>query len=105
VSYDLHAKRNAYQSSGVQEYLVWRVLDGAVDWFVLRDGEYEALAPDAAGIYRSEVLPGLWLDAPALIRGDRSAVVRTLEQGLTSEAHAAFLRRLEQEASNRAGDT
>jgi Uma2 family endonuclease len=103
VSYDLHAKRNAYQRSGVQEYLVWRVLDGAFDWLVLRGGEYEPLSPDARGIYRSEVLPGLWLDAPALIRGDRSAVVRTLEQGLASEAHAAFVSRLEQTASNHAG--
>ena len=40
-----------------------RVLDHAVDWFVLRETEYQRLAPDAAGIYRSEVFPGLWLDA------------------------------------------
>ena len=27
-------------------------------------------APDAAGLYRSEVFPGLWLDAAAILRGE-----------------------------------
>jgi hypothetical protein len=74
---------------------VWRVLDGAVDWFVLREGAYERLAPDAAGVTRSDVFPGLWLDAEALIRGDRAAVVRTLQEGLASEEHASLVSRLE----------
>jgi Uma2 family endonuclease len=95
VSYDLHVKLNAYRRNGVLEYVVWRVLDGAIDWFVLRQGAYERLAPDAAGVYRSEVFPGLWLDAAALIRGDRAAVVRTLQEGLASDEHADFVSRLE----------
>ena len=36
VSYDLHDKLRAYQRNGVCEYLVWRVWDSAIDWFVLR---------------------------------------------------------------------
>jgi hypothetical protein len=99
VSYDLHDKLNAYRRTGVREYIVWRVLDGAIDWFVLREGAYERLSPDAAGVYRSEVFPGLWLDAAALIRGDRAAVARTLEEGLAGEEHAAFVSRLEQSAA------
>jgi hypothetical protein len=99
VSYDLHVKLNVYRRSGVQEYVVWRVLEGAIDWFVLRGGTYERLLPDAGGVYRGEVLPGLWLDAAALIRGDRTAVVRALQEGLASDAHAAFVRRLEQAAA------
>ena len=39
VSIDLGAKKNAYERNGVQEYLVWRVLDEAIDWFVLQDGQ------------------------------------------------------------------
>ena len=33
MSYDLHAKRHVYRRSGVREYIVWRVLEQAVDWF------------------------------------------------------------------------
>jgi hypothetical protein len=45
--------------NGVDEYLVWRVPDRAIDWFVLHEGEYEALPLTAEGIYKSEVFPGL----------------------------------------------
>jgi hypothetical protein len=38
VSYDLHVKLNVYRRHGVREYIVWRVLDEAIDWFVLREG-------------------------------------------------------------------
>ena len=47
VSYDLHEKREAYRRNGVREYIVWRVQDRAIDWFVLRGGAYEPLAPGA----------------------------------------------------------
>jgi Uma2 family endonuclease len=39
VSYDLHEKKEAYRRNGVREYVVWRVLDNAIDWLRLRDGE------------------------------------------------------------------
>src|SRR5262249_47488776 len=68
VSYDLPKKRNASRRNGVREYVVWRVLDREVDWFVLREGRYEHLAASPAGVYQSEVFPGLWLDAAALVR-------------------------------------
>src|SRR5206468_11215985 len=58
VSYDLHGKKNAYLRNGVREYVVWRVLDGEIDWFLLRGGAYERLSPDAAGLYRGEVFRG-----------------------------------------------
>src|SRR6266852_3000096 len=60
VSYDLHAKLHVYRRNGVREYLVWRVLEQAIDWFVLRAGQYERLPVDANGLLRSEVFPGLW---------------------------------------------
>ena len=37
VSYDLHDKLRAYERNGVREYIVWRVLEREVDWFVLRE--------------------------------------------------------------------
>jgi hypothetical protein len=94
VSIDLHTKFQIYQRSGVREYLVWRVLERAVDWFVLRSGQYERLVPDTQGVLRSEVFPGLWLDTAALLRGDIAAVLTTVQQGLASPEHRAFVARL-----------
>ncbi len=75
VSYDLDVKLKVYRRSAVKEYIVWRVLDRQIDWFSLRDGQYERMSVDDAGLYKSEVFPGLWLDAAALVRGDIKTVV------------------------------
>ncbi len=99
VSIDLHAKLNVYRRNGVQEYVVWRVDDGAIDWFVLRKGQYDRLPQGADGIYRSEVLPGLWLDPAALIRGDLQTVFQVVQQGIASSEHVAFVARLQQAAA------
>jgi len=94
ASYDLHDKLNAYRRSGVLEYVVWRVQDGAIDWFVLTEGRYDRLTADEAGVLKSPTFPGLWLDAPALLRGDLAAVLRTLRSGCGGEEHASFASRL-----------
>ena len=94
VSIDLHTKFQIYQRSGVREYLVWRVLEQAVDWFILRAGQYERLVPDTQGVLRSEVFPGLWLDTVALLRGDIGAVLVTVQHGLASPEHETFVARL-----------
>src|SRR5207249_7770324 len=70
VSIDLGPKLVVYRRNGVGEYLVWRALDRAIDWFVLRGSQYDRLPLDAAGVCRSEVFPGLWLDVAALLAGD-----------------------------------
>ena len=100
VSYDLHDKLRVYQRNGVREYLVWRVWDSAIDWFVLREGRFEPLPLTAAGHYQSGAFPGLWLDPAALIRGDFAQVTAVLQQGLASPEHSAFVARL-QTASGR----
>jgi Uma2 family endonuclease len=94
ASYDLHAKLRVYRRNGVREYIVWRVLDQEIDWFVLRAGQYERLPLDAEGLYRSEVFPGLWLDLAALLRGDLATVLAVIQRGLASPEHAAFAARL-----------
>jgi Uma2 family endonuclease len=94
ASYDLNTKLQVYRRSGVQEYLVWRVLDRQLDWFVLRGGRYEPLEPDNRGVLRSPLFPGLWLDAAALLRGDLAATLRVLDEGLATAEHAAFVTRL-----------
>jgi Uma2 family endonuclease len=94
VSIDLNAKFEAYRRCGVREYVVWRVLDRAIDWFVLREEKYARLEAGPDGIHRSEVLPGLWLDAQALAREDRARVMEVARQGTASAGHAAFVKRL-----------
>lgn len=92
VSFDMHTKLNVYRRNGVREYVVWRVQDKQIDWFILRSGEFERLIPDETGILRSETFPGLRLDAAALIRGAMARVLAVVQQGLASAEHAAFLR-------------
>ena len=81
-------------SSMALSCVIWRVLDRAVDWLVLRDGQYERLVPDEEGLLRSEIFPGLWLDVPALLRGDVAGVLAAVQRGLTSPEHNAFVVRL-----------
>jgi Uma2 family endonuclease len=94
VSYDLHAKLHVYRRNGVREYLVWRVLDQEIDWFVLRDGQYERMAVDTQGLIRSQVFAGLWLAPAALVRGDLATVLAVVQQGLASPEHLAFVAHL-----------
>ena len=91
VAIDLGPKLESYRRNGVREYIVWRVLDDAIDWFVLNGNRYEPLMP-VDGVLRSPFFAGLWLDAAALIRGDLLAVLQTLQSGLSSPEHGAFVR-------------
>ena len=77
--YDLGGKLRAYQLAGVQESLVWRVLDRAIDWFRLRGGAYVRQEPDARGVIASEVFPGLRLAVDKLLPGDLAGVVAELD--------------------------
>ncbi|MSU79904.1 MAG: Uma2 family endonuclease [Gemmataceae bacterium] len=91
ASFDLHTKLIVYRRNGVREYFVWRVLDQQIDWFTLHDGEFVLLQPDADGVLKSRVFPGLWLDAAAMLRGDMPRVLDVVRLGLASPEHAAFL--------------
>jgi Uma2 family endonuclease len=82
VSIDLHDKKEAYRRNGVQEYLVWRTLQREIDWFSLHDGAYIRLEPDEHGVIQSQVFPGLWLAVEAMLSGEMTAVLSTLQAGL-----------------------
>jgi Uma2 family endonuclease len=99
VSIDLHDKSRVYRRNGVKEYVVWRVEDREIDWFVLRGTQFECLPRTVTGLYRSEVFPGLWLDPDALFRGDLPAVFDVLRQGVASPEHASFVAALEERAA------
>jgi len=95
ASYDLHDKLRAYQRNRVREYIVWRVFDHQVDWFVLREDRYERLSPEQDGTLHSTIFPGLWLDASALLSDDFDRLLGVLQHGLDSPEHARFVARLQ----------
>lgn len=99
VSIDLNSKLRTYQNNGVQEYLIWRVLQQQVDWFVLRAGRNEPLTPQPDDTLRSEAFPGLWLARGALVQRDLATVLATLRQGLASPEHGAFVQLLQMRAT------
>jgi Uma2 family endonuclease len=95
ASMDLHKKAQSYRRGGVRKYLVWRVQDAAIDWFILRNRRYQPLAAGPDGLMKSEAFPGLWLDPKAMLGGDMARVLGILRNGLDSPEHAAFVKQLE----------
>jgi Uma2 family endonuclease len=79
ASYDLHDKLGAYRRNGVREYVVWRTLDRAIDWFRLREGEYVRVEPDERGVIESAQFPGLRLHVTKLLAGDLAGVLAELD--------------------------
>ena len=75
VSKDLHQKKTAYERNGVRDYIVWRVQDGKIDWFELRDGQFRQREPDADGIIESATFPGLRLNVAKALADDLAGVV------------------------------
>ncbi|MBE9097157.1 hypothetical protein [Tychonema sp. LEGE 07203] len=90
-------------------------LNRRIDWFSLQEEEYISLLPDAEGIIRSRVFPGLWLSVSALVEGDMPSAlalakrsegkpaptgatptkrIATLQAGLNSDAHQEFVQQL-----------
>lgn len=94
ASRDLHLKKNVYRRAKVQEYVVWQVYEGRVDWFELKDEEYALLTPDTNGVIKSHVFPGLWLAVNDLLNGDLAKVLAKLNEGLATEEHKDFAQKL-----------
>ncbi|MBL9157001.1 MAG: Uma2 family endonuclease [Verrucomicrobiales bacterium] len=74
VSRDAREKLVSYRRAGVAEYLLWRVLDEEIDWFVLEEDEYRPIEPEE-GFLRSRVFPGLALPVAAALAGDLATVL------------------------------
>ncbi|MBE9042499.1 Uma2 family endonuclease [Oscillatoriales cyanobacterium LEGE 11467] len=86
---DLHDKKRAYRRNGVREYIVWRTLEGQLDWFRWQADEYIIVMPEE-GIVRSQVFPGLWLAVEALLAGEMATVLSVLQAGLGTIEHQEF---------------
>ncbi|MCI0699718.1 MAG: Uma2 family endonuclease [Planctomycetia bacterium] len=100
-SRDFGKKFDAYQADGVPEYLIWRTEEKEIHWFALKRKKYVALQPHSDGTLRSEQFPGLWLDVPALLAGDMAKVLATLQQGIASPEHTAFVTKLQKAAKKK----
>ncbi len=97
ANYDAGIKQRLYKRYRIQEYLLCRIRDARLDWWELQKGEYRTISPNEYGIIASRVFPGLWLNPAALLLGDRRGVLATLQQGIASPEHAAFVERLNAE--------
>lgn len=91
---DLNQKLQAYRRNGVAEYLVLLTHEQETRWFSLAGGETVQLQPDADGILRSRVFPGLQLQPTRFWQGDLAGVLGVLQQGLATPEHAAFVEQL-----------
>ena len=95
VAIDTGIKKEIYRRNGVREYLIWQTYDNQLEWFGLKDGEYQLLSADDDGIIRSLAFPGLWLATEALLTNQMAEVLAVLEAGLKSAEHQAFVKRLQ----------
>jgi len=93
-SFDLGPKKADYERAGILEYLFIGIDRREICWFRRRDGRFADLLPGADGVFRSEVFPGLWLDPAALFAEDLDGLIATLDRGLATPEHAAFVARM-----------
>jgi Uma2 family endonuclease len=93
-SIDLNAKRQDYEKYGIGECVALLIRARRVVWFVRDDKKFVQLKPDADGILRSKILPGLWLDPAALLARNLARLIQVLNQGISSPEHAAFVAKL-----------
>ncbi|HYV37815.1 MAG TPA: Uma2 family endonuclease [Gemmataceae bacterium] len=94
AAYDLHQKLDLYEAAGIPEYLAVLMHEKEIRWHVLVDQVYQLMPPDADGIWRSRVFPGLWLDGKAFLAGNQARVFEVLKMGLASREHQAFVKKL-----------
>jgi Uma2 family endonuclease len=96
-SFDLNEKKAVYQRNQIPEYIVWEMMDEPrLHWFALENGEYVSLTVRRDLVVCSRVFPGLWLDFPSLVvgKGFDKGLFRTLNKGLKSAEHKAFVKKL-----------
>jgi Uma2 family endonuclease len=73
VSYDLYEKKELYRRAGVQEYIVWRIEDEAIDWWELVGDAYVPIPLEPDGSVQSRVFPGFSLRPKDLVESLRQA--------------------------------
>ena len=64
---DYHDKFQLYQEAGVQEYWIIDPIQLRCSFYRLRQGEYGPVALEDGHLFRSEAVPGFWLDVHWLL--------------------------------------
>ncbi|MEI6233947.1 MAG: Uma2 family endonuclease [Planctomycetota bacterium] len=89
LRYDMSVKKELYRKAGVREFICVQPEASKIQWFRLGATHYVETKPKA-GIYRSTVFPGLWLDGAALLAGESARILDVLRDGLKSPEHTKF---------------
>ena len=90
---DTTTKHDLYEAAGVQEYLIHAVRKQ--QFMVFRRSGDRLLAETLTdGVFRSTAFPGLHIDCDALVAADLRRARTTLEAGLATPQHAAFVTEL-----------
>ena len=94
ASYDLNQKKDLYEQAGVREFVTILMYEQEIRWHRLTTKGYRRMAPSTDKVWKSRVFPGLWLDGQAMLANDAAKVLATLQRGLQSPDHAAFVKKL-----------
>jgi Uma2 family endonuclease len=64
---DYGSKKRAYEKAGVAEYWIIDPIKNQAQFFRLQNGDYELVPLEDGHLFRSQVLPGFWLDVNWLL--------------------------------------
>lgn len=64
---DYRRKKQVYQKAGVEEYWIIDPLEDRTEFHRLEQGRYKLVPLEANHLFRSQVLPGFWLDVNWLL--------------------------------------
>ena len=90
---DTTLKRAEYERAGVQEYLIYAVRERSLLALVRTADRFQPV-DFSRDVFRSVTFPGLHLDGAALIASDMPAAMTTLQAGLATPEHGAFVAQL-----------
>jgi hypothetical protein len=90
-SYDLGPKLALYERVGVPEYLAILVEERRFEWRIMVEGRYQLLE-SAVGVFRSRILPGLWIEESAFWSADGTRLLAVLDEGMKSPEFFGFTR-------------
>lgn len=62
VDRDTNVKRSVYERGGADEYWLIHILESRCTFLRIEDGAFRDVTPRSGSIFRSETIPGFWLD-------------------------------------------
>lgn len=95
---DFGPKLRLYERAQVREYITIEILARGIAWRVHEKGRYREIEPGDDGVLRCMTFPGLWLNVQAYWERDDEQLAATLEAGLATPEHAAFVQHLKEPA-------